>query len=214
LGRQRTNCCWVLRVASRPHDRMRTGLTTNIRGRRRRRRSMKQQSSPIGGVEAPGTFKHGEDTTEATMDDCYSELSDSYSLSSSSHASLSPRRSLRHDLGSSYAALLASIPFERKGDDDEEDDDSDASFHNSTGLDRSITLSTASRHHKFSTDLDDWEIIKILGEGAFGQVAQVRRKKNLLSLHDTFSASEESYALKMLSKYQIICDHQVDVVVN
>jgi serine/threonine protein kinase len=59
----------------------------------------------------------------------------------------------------------------------------------------------------YSSDVNDWNIIRILGEGAFGQVVQVKRKTNEVE------NDNRCYALKMMSKYQIMCDGQIDVAI-
>ena len=56
----------------------------------------------------------------------------------------------------------------------------------------------------FPADANEWNLVKILGQGNFGQVWQVDRK----DMED-----DRSYALKMLSKYQIVCDGEVDCVI-
>ena len=59
----------------------------------------------------------------------------------------------------------------------------------------------------FPADLNEWSLVKILGEGNFGQVWQAERKD--LDVED-----DRSYALKMLSKYQMVCDGEVDTVIE
>ena len=58
----------------------------------------------------------------------------------------------------------------------------------------------------FARDISDWNVLRILGEGAFGQVAQVKRKSQK-------EQSVRCYALKILSKYQILCDGQIEDVI-
>ena len=68
------------------------------------------------------------------------------------------------------------------------------------------------KHHSsddsFPTDIEQWSLVTILGEGNFGQVWQVARKK------DDDDGNSPTYALKVMSKHEIVSDDQVDMVLN
>jgi serine/threonine protein kinase len=146
-----------------------------------------------------GSKLRSDDETEVTVDESC-EFSDSFSLSCSSLSSSSHRshhRWLHSAAGahnSNSVTKLPSFPFEL-----EEDDSSSAT---------SPSSHIASTTH-LSTNVEDWDLVKIIGEGAFGQVFQVERK----CINESFHDDNRSYALKMLSKYQLVCDGQVDVVI-
>lgn len=88
----------------------------------------------------------------------------------------------------------------------------EGSYHLSSlelGLEMETESSACSVNH-FSANIEDWDLVKIIGEGAFGQVFQVEQKNSCDGSH----LDSKSYALKMLSKYQLVCDGQVDLVVT
>lgn len=58
----------------------------------------------------------------------------------------------------------------------------------------------------FPADLEQWSLIAILGEGNFGQVWQVERRE--------CASDDKSYALKILTKYQLVCNDEVEQVHN
>jgi serine/threonine protein kinase len=126
-----------------------------------------------------------EDETEVTADetvgDC-NESSSSFSLSSSFHFPSTSYHSRWH--GSSNLFGLQ--------EHSEQLNDSSFSYE---ALDESL-----------ARDINDWNVLRILGEGAFGQVAQVKSKSNN-------EQSVRCYALKMLSKYQILCNGQIEDVI-
>ena len=96
---------------------------------------------------------------------------------------------------------------------DENRDDSENTFNAAESDDKVNPLMHESVFHSsdstvslFPADFKEWTLVKILGQGNFGQVWQVDRKD--LSVDD-----DRSYALKMLSKYQMVCDGEVDCVI-
>lgn len=138
-----------------------------------------------------------EDETEATADES-TDFSDSFSLSCSSLGSSWHNNPRLGQQRYPYAAaqrncmtkLEEAFPLEL-----EEDESSRASVPSKT------------IEKCFSANIEDWEILKILGEGAFGQVAQVERVRN-------GDGDRNCYALKMLSKFQLVSDGLVDVVIT
>jgi serine/threonine protein kinase len=56
----------------------------------------------------------------------------------------------------------------------------------------------------FPENVEEWNFVKILGEGQFGQVWQVDRKDD--------EKNFRSYALKCLSKYEIVMNGQVELI--
>ena len=127
-----------------------------------------------------------EDETEVTVDDTVPDLNESassWSISSSFHFESTSIDSKWHGSSDLYELLEYN---EQTNEDSFACDELDGSF---------------------ALDINEWNVLRILGKGAFGQVAQVRRK----------SSKEQSircYALKFLSKYQILCDGQIDDVIN
>jgi serine/threonine protein kinase len=122
-----------------------------------------------------------DDETEVTADETASDPNDSFSLSSSCHST------------SHYPKRHCVFPMQLVEDDD-----------------RSCS-SSSSMHElldeNFPPDITEWNILRILGEGEFGQVVQVARKTH------TDRGNNRSYALKMLSKYQILCDDRMSDIV-
>lgn len=100
--------------------------------------------------------------------------------------------------------------------DDDDDDDTDEWYdfdELDEAADKVNPLLQESKFHWststiciFPTDVNEWKLVKILGEGNFGQVWQAERK-------DLDADDDRSYALKMLSKYQMVCDGEVDCVI-
>lgn len=74
-------------------------------------------------------------------------------------------------------------------------------------LHESVFDASSSSFAHYLDDIKEWSLVKILGEGNFGQVWQVERKS--MDVED-----DRSYALKMLSKYHLLCDGEVDSVIE
>ena len=128
-----------------------------------------------------------EDDTEVTVDETvgdFNESSSSFTLSSSIHFPYTSVHSRWH--GSSNLCEL--VEYNEQ-------------------LNESSSFSCEALEESFDQDINEWNVLRILGEGAFGQVAQVKRK----SSHEK---ADRCYALKMLSKYQILCDGQIEEVIT
>ena len=96
-----------------------------------------------------------EDETEATVNETLADLNESissFSLSSSLHFPTTSIHSRWHGSSDLYELLENN---EQTNDD-------------SFGCD--------ALEESFARDINEWNVLRILGEGAFGQVAQVRRK--------------------------------------
>ena len=128
-----------------------------------------------------------DDETEVTVDETVGDLNESsstFSLSSSSlHFPTTSTHCKWHGSKDLYELKEYSEPS------------NDASF-SSEALDES-----------FARDINEWNVLRLLGEGAFGQVVQIKRKSSQ-------EPSGRCYALKILSKYQILCDGQIDDVIR
>lgn len=127
-----------------------------------------------------------EDETEATVDETLADLNESISSVSLSSSSHFPSTSI-HSRWHGSSILYELLEYNEQTNDD--------------------SFGCEALEETFARDINEWNVLRILGEGAFGQVAQIRRKS-------TKDKSVRCYALKILSKYQILCDGQIDDVIS
>jgi Protein kinase domain len=149
------------------------------------------------------TMLVGDDGTEPTHDD--SEFSDSFSMSSSSLAnnnSCSSKKWSRSSFNMCHSSLskLPTVPVSVQ-------EEADGDFSSSSSSVYSNVASPTSQSWGFPANIQEWELIKILGEGQFGMVYQCDRK-------DENHEDCRSYAIKILSKFQMVCDDQVEAIIN
>lgn len=189
------------------HDILRLDLACNI--------NKSAEKHMPHGKAACHSDKCNDEQTMVTVEEFCSDFSDSFSLASSKNTNVPRRKSWKN-----YSRMSCGTLRDSSHGDDDEDNDGSMDLLNFENSGHFVFNSSCTAYNKsaniktFAKDIDAWDLIKILGEGAFGQVAQVEKKQLDLNFSVVVAVRQECYALKMLSKYQLLCDRQIDIAIN